>query len=168
MDRHDAQSTAQQKDSQKSAREALKVFPGPCKPTWSGPKHKAAALPTLKGSCQIQGTPGNGHRELHSSNLFSNKFTSSQAQEGFQSHGKEELQQTQQISNLHWSAWHLHRTQCHGTQMSAAKRCNSPTSHGLHRELQLLQTCGHPDLGTTRHLSSHRALQDHRVMPTDV
>ena len=82
LKRHDAQSVScTKRDSPRSAREAVKVFPGTCKPTWSWREHKAAWLPPLKGSCQISGTPRHGQRELCNSNLFSKTFSSSQAQE---------------------------------------------------------------------------------------
>lgn len=69
---------------------------------------------------------------------------------GLQSHGDQKLHYNQAISNLPCSSCQLHLPHRHGQRVSSAPR---GTSHGLHRDLQLPQSCAHPELGTT-HLRS--------------
>lgn len=70
--------------------------------------------------------------------------------EGLHSHRDQELHYKQPISNLPCSSCHLHLPHRHGQRVSSAP---GSTSHGLHRDLQLPQSCGHPELGTTHQRS---------------
>jgi len=65
---------------------------------------------------------------------------------GLQSHGDQQLHYNQALSNLPCSSCQLHLPHRHGQRVSSAPR---GTSHGLHRDLQLPQSCAHPELGTT-------------------
>lgn len=58
--------------SHKPPQKLLNVLHSTIKSTWSGCIHKAAMLPPLMGSSQIQGTHRHKHRELCNSNQFSN------------------------------------------------------------------------------------------------
>lgn len=58
--------------SHKPPQNLLNVLHSTIKSTWSGCIHKAAMLPPLMGSSQIQGTHKHKHRELCNSNQFSN------------------------------------------------------------------------------------------------
>eukprot|EP00075_Anas_platyrhynchos_P021856 XP_027311109.1 uncharacterized protein LOC113843338 [Anas platyrhynchos] len=91
---------------------------------------------------QLEGPHGSGHgAPCH---------PSTRHKKGLQSHGDQELHCNQAISNLPCSSCQLHLPHRHGQRVSSAPR---GTSHGLHRDLQLPQSCGHPELGTT-HLRS--------------
>eukprot|EP00075_Anas_platyrhynchos_P017941 XP_027307194.1 uncharacterized protein LOC113842727 isoform X2 [Anas platyrhynchos] len=91
---------------------------------------------------QLEGPHGSGHgAPCH---------PSTRHKKGLQSHGDQQLHYNQAISNLPCSSCQLHLPHRHGQRVSSAPR---GTSHGLHRDLQLPQSCAHPELGTT-HLRS--------------